>query len=74
MLTGLAASVRALSPAAVLERGYAVLQTDEGQVVRSPRTPRPVSGCGPGWRAGSIVVEVVDDEDDDDEQFGDGDG
>ncbi|KQX69424.1 exodeoxyribonuclease VII large subunit [Angustibacter sp. Root456] len=32
----LAAQVRALSPAATLERGYAVVQRDDGAVVRSP--------------------------------------
>lgn len=33
-VTALAAQVRALSPAATLERGYAVVQTSDGQVVR----------------------------------------
>jgi exodeoxyribonuclease VII large subunit len=35
-VAGLAASVRALSPAATLERGYAVVQTGDDVVVRSP--------------------------------------
>ncbi len=33
---GLAAQVRALSPAATLDRGYAVVQRDDGLVVRAP--------------------------------------
>lgn len=75
VLTGLAASVRALSPAAVLERGYAVLQTDEGQVVRSPDDAPTGEWLRARLARGSIVVEVVDNEDEDDEQFGeDGDG
>ncbi|MBF5080436.1 exodeoxyribonuclease VII large subunit [Quadrisphaera sp. INWT6] len=75
VLTGLAASVRALSPAAVLERGYAVLQTDEGQVVRSPEDAPTGEWLRARLARGSIVVEVVDNEDEDDEQFGDdGDG
>ncbi len=75
VLTGLTASVRALSPAAVLERGYAVLQTDEGQVVRSPDDAPTGEWLRARLARGSIVVEVVDSEDDDDEQFGDdGDG
>jgi exodeoxyribonuclease VII large subunit len=35
-VTHLAAQVRALSPAATLERGYAVVQREDGAVVRSP--------------------------------------
>ncbi|MGN6611889.1 MAG: exodeoxyribonuclease VII large subunit [Angustibacter sp.] len=35
-VTHLAAQVRALSPAATLERGYAVVQREDGGVVRSP--------------------------------------
>ncbi|TNM67497.1 exodeoxyribonuclease VII large subunit [Streptomyces sp. NP160] len=78
VLAGLTASVRALSPAAVLERGYAVLQTDEGQVVRSPEDAPTGEWLRARLARGSIVVEVVDSEDDpedDDEGFGeDGDG
>jgi exodeoxyribonuclease VII large subunit len=75
VLAGLAASVRALSPAAVLERGYAVLQTDEGQVVRSPEDAPTGEWLRARLARGSIVVEVVDSEDDgadedDDETFG----
>ncbi|MBC3761568.1 exodeoxyribonuclease VII large subunit [Quadrisphaera sp. RL12-1S] len=71
VLAGLAASVRALSPAAVLERGYAVLQTDEGQVVRSPEDAPTGEWLRARLARGSIVVEVVDSEDeDDDEGFG----
>jgi exodeoxyribonuclease VII large subunit len=40
-VTHLAAQVRALSPAATLERGYAVVQRDDGAVVRSPDDVRP---------------------------------
>ena len=35
-VAGLAAQVRALSPAATLDRGYAVVQTTDGHVVRDP--------------------------------------
>lgn len=35
-VAGLAAQVRALSPAATLDRGYAVVQTADGHVVRDP--------------------------------------
>ncbi|TQL01362.1 exodeoxyribonuclease VII large subunit [Cellulomonas sp. SLBN-39] len=35
-VVGLAAQVRALSPAATLERGYAVVQGPDGRVVRAP--------------------------------------
>lgn len=73
VLAGLAASVRALSPAAVLERGYAVLQTDEGQVVRSPEDAPTGEWLRARLARGSIVVEVVDSEDDDDEGFGEDD-
>ncbi|WP_109772655.1 exodeoxyribonuclease VII large subunit [Quadrisphaera granulorum] len=64
VLAGLTASVRALSPAAVLERGYAVLQTDEGQVVRSPEDAPAGEWLRARLARGSIVVEVVDSEDD----------
>jgi exodeoxyribonuclease VII large subunit len=37
---GLAAQVRALSPAATLERGYAVVQRGDGRVVRAPADVR----------------------------------
>jgi exodeoxyribonuclease VII large subunit len=35
-LNGLADALRALSPAAILERGYAVARLDDGTVVRDP--------------------------------------
>ena len=35
-VAGLAAQVRALSPAATLDRGYAVVQRTDGHVVRDP--------------------------------------
>jgi exodeoxyribonuclease VII large subunit len=59
----------------VLERGYAVLQTDEGQVVRSPEDAPTGEWLRARLARGSIVVEVVDSEDDgadedDDETFG----
>jgi exodeoxyribonuclease VII large subunit len=40
-VASLAASVRALSPAATLDRGYAVVQTDDDDVVRSPQQVAP---------------------------------
>ena len=39
-VTGLAAQLRSLSPAATLDRGYAVVQTPDGTVVRSPDDTR----------------------------------
>lgn len=48
------ARVVALSPAATLERGYAVLQRPDGHVVRSPRMPgRRATSCGRGCRRAS---------------------
>ena len=40
LATALAAQLRSLSPAATLDRGYAVVQTADGTVVRSPEDAR----------------------------------
>jgi exodeoxyribonuclease VII large subunit len=60
-ISRLAAQVRALSPAATLDRGYAVVQrADDGAVVRSPADV----GLGTGLRLrvarGEIAAQVVD--------------
>jgi len=56
----LAGQVRALSPAATLERGYAVVQRADGAVVRSPADV----GAGDRLRvrvaAGELAADVVD--------------
>jgi len=59
----LAAAVRTLSPASTLARGYAVLQTDEGAVVRSPDDVEAGDWLRARLATGSLVVEVVDAED-----------
>lgn len=57
-LQGLAAAVRTLSPQATLDRGYAVLQTAEGTVVRSPEQTRPGDRLGARVAQGKIKVRV----------------
>jgi exodeoxyribonuclease VII large subunit len=62
-LDSLSAAVRTLSPASTLARGYAVLQTDEGVVVRSPADAAPGDWLRARLATGALVVEVVDVED-----------
>ncbi len=55
----LAAQVRALSPASTLERGYAVVQRDDGHVVRSPDDVAPGDGVHVRLAEGALDAEVT---------------
>lgn len=63
-LEGHRGRLRALSPAATLERGYAVLRTHEGTVVRSPGDVEPGDQLEALLAHGRIAVEVGMHEDD----------
>ena len=52
------ARVTALSPAATLRRGYAVLQRADGQVVRAPADVRPGDPLRARLADGELTVEV----------------
>jgi len=54
----LAAQVAALSPAATLERGYAVVQRDDGRVVRSPDDVAPGDRVRVRLARGSLAARV----------------
>ncbi len=54
------ARVRALSPKATLERGYAVLQKENGAVVRDPADVTPGEHLDARVAAGRFGVEVRD--------------
>lgn len=54
------ARVSALSPAATLDRGYAVVQHVDGVVVRSPADVVPGDQLGVRLAAGRIAVRVLD--------------
>lgn len=54
-----AAAVRALSPAATLERGYAVVQTSAGTVVRAARETAPGQGLQVRLAEGALAVTVA---------------
>jgi exodeoxyribonuclease VII large subunit len=71
-LDSLSAAVRTLSPASTLSRGYAVLQTDDGTVVRSPGDAGPGEWLRARLAQGALVVEVVDVEDPEDTDGADG--
>lgn len=55
----LAGQVRALSPAATLERGYAVVQRADGAVVRDPADVSPGDGLRVRVAAGELAAQVV---------------
>lgn len=55
---GLVGRLRALSPGATLDRGYAIVQTTEGAVVRSPEDVDPGDLLDVRLRGGSIGVVV----------------
>ena len=61
-LGALVGSLRALSPAATLGRGYAVLRTHEGEVVRAPDQVEPGDQLEALLAQGRLVVEVGFDE------------
>jgi exodeoxyribonuclease VII large subunit len=52
--------VRALSPAATLDRGYAVVQREDGVVVRSPEDVASGDGLRLRVAAGELRAQVVD--------------
>ncbi|HWJ86014.1 MAG TPA: exodeoxyribonuclease VII large subunit [Cellulomonas sp.] len=58
-IVGLAAQVRALSPAATLERGYAVVQRADGHVVRDPADVDAGDRLRVRVAAGELAAEVV---------------
>lgn len=58
-VAGLAAQVRALSPAATLERGYAVVQRADGRVVRDPVDVDAGDALRIRVAQGEIAAEVV---------------
>jgi exodeoxyribonuclease VII large subunit len=55
----LAARVTALSPEATLQRGYAVLQREDGTAVRSPDDVKPGEGLSARVATGRIPVTVA---------------
>ena len=59
----LAAQVRALSPAAVLDRGYAVVQLADGMVVRDPAEAPVGTDLRVRVAAGELAARVVPDRD-----------
>ena len=58
-VAGLAAQVRALSPAATLDRGYAVVRRADGHVVRDPAEVAAGDACASAWPAAEIAAQVV---------------
>ncbi|WP_165962759.1 exodeoxyribonuclease VII large subunit [Occultella glacieicola] len=59
-LTNLRTALRTLSPQATLERGYAVLRTDDGAVVRSPAQVTVGEGLSALVAGGRLGVTVRD--------------
>jgi exodeoxyribonuclease VII large subunit len=53
------ARVRALSPAATLDRGYAVVQREDGSVVREATDVRVHESLGVRLSAGRLAVDVT---------------
>jgi len=58
-VTHLLARVRALSPAATLERGYAIVQDAEGQVLRSAVQVSPGDAIGVRLASGRVAAKVT---------------
>lgn len=58
-VAGLTAQVRALSPAATLERGYAVVQGSDGHVVRDPGDVAPDEALRIRVARGELAAKVV---------------
>ncbi|ROS23051.1 exodeoxyribonuclease VII large subunit [Cellulomonas sp. PhB150] len=58
-IVGLAAQVRALSPAATLDRGYAVVQRADGHVVRDPADVAAGDRLRVRVAAGELAADVV---------------
>jgi exodeoxyribonuclease VII large subunit len=59
LVTHVTAQLRTLSPQATLDRGYAVLTRDGGQVVRAPRAVTPGERLTARLAEGSVAVEVL---------------
>ncbi|MEX1072307.1 MAG: exodeoxyribonuclease VII large subunit [Chloroflexota bacterium] len=57
-LTGLGDALRALSPAATLERGYAVARLADGSIVRDPRQTSPGDALEVVVARGSLTTRV----------------
>ncbi|MGR4069827.1 exodeoxyribonuclease VII large subunit [Billgrantia sp. C5P2] len=57
-LAGLARQLQAVSPLAVLGRGYAILQDDEGKVIRRAADTRPGQALTARLGEGKLKVEV----------------
>jgi len=60
-VTSLRASMRALSPLATLERGYAIVQTEEGAVVSEPDTVSAGQAIDIRVKGGTIPATVSND-------------
>jgi len=60
-VTSLRASMRALSPLATLERGYAIVQTEEGAVVSEPDTVSAGQAIDTRVKGGTIPATVSND-------------
>lgn len=58
-LESLRASMRALSPQATLDRGYAIVQTAKGALVSSPRSVTPGDALRLRVKDGDIAAEVT---------------
>jgi exodeoxyribonuclease VII large subunit len=57
-LASLADAMRALSPAATLERGYAVARTPDGRILRDPAAVRPGEGLHVTVARGTVETRV----------------
>jgi exodeoxyribonuclease VII large subunit len=57
-VAGLTARVRALSPQATLDRGYAVLQHPDGRIVRDAATVAPGDRLAGRVAAGTVPLVV----------------
>ncbi|QOY86834.1 exodeoxyribonuclease VII large subunit [Paludibaculum fermentans] len=59
-LNPLSAQLQALSPLGVLDRGYAIVQTGSGQIVKSPADAPPGTGLAIRLRSGQLRATVDD--------------
>lgn len=57
-LRGLARSLEAVSPLATIARGYAILQRDDGRIVRSVEDARPGDALDARLQDGALTVRV----------------
>ncbi|MBX3045480.1 MAG: exodeoxyribonuclease VII large subunit [Anaerolineales bacterium] len=63
-LQGIAARLGALSPLAVLERGYAVVRAADGKLVRAASEVQPGDALDVRVQRGTLNVEVIDTKED----------